>query len=152
MPVSLGMISVVQFSAKRFCTGRTIVVKYKKGVAMVLSSVEEYINQFDGEVKVRLLQMREIITTESPEAIEALSYGLVGYKRNSKPLVYFGGFKTHIGFYATPNGHMAFADDFSKYKQGKGSVQFPLSEPLPVDLIKRVVAYRNEQTNMKGAM
>ena len=114
---------------------------------MAVNSVEDYINQFDGEVKTRLLKLRELVKTESPGAVEALSYGLVGYKRNGKPLVYFGGFKSHVGFYATPNGHEAFAKDFAKYKQGKGSVQFPLSQPLPVGLIKRVVQYRNEQTN-----
>ena len=114
---------------------------------MAVNNVEEYIHQFDGEVKKRLLELRALIKSESPDATESLSYGLVGYKLGGKPLVYFGGFKTHIGFYATPNGHEAFAQDFAKYKQGKGSVQFPLSEPLPIDLIKRVVQYRNPQTN-----
>ena len=113
---------------------------------MAVTDVEGYINQFDGEVKKRLLTLRELVKAESPDSTEAYSYGLVGYKRNGKPLVYFGGFKSHVGFYATPNGHEAFADDFAKYKQGKGSVQLPLTQPLPVDLIKRVVQYRNQQT------
>lgn len=105
-------------------------------------SVDEYIDSFDGDVKARLVQLRQLVTDEAPEAAEAISYGIVGYKLNGKPLVYFAGFKHHIGFYATPNGHEAFAEDFAKYKQGKGSVQFPLDQPLPVDLIKRVVQYR----------
>ncbi len=113
---------------------------------MPASDVDAYINQFDGEVKLRLLELRKLVKAESPDAVEGFSYGLVGYKKNGKPLVYFGGFKSHIGFYATPNGHEAFADDFAKYKQGKGSVQFPLTEPLPIDLIRRVVSYRNQQT------
>lgn len=112
-----------------------------------MNSINEYIDQFDGEIKSRLLELRKLITSTSPDAVEAFSYGLIGYKRNGKPLVYIGGFKHHIGFYATPNGHEAFAKDFARYKQGKGSVQLPLSEPLPIDLIKRVVEYRNEQTN-----
>ena len=107
--------------------------------------VDGYIEQFDGEVKARLLTMRQLIRTEVPEAEESYSYGLVGYKLNKKPLVYFGGFKNHVGFYATPNGHEAFAEEFSKYKQGKGSVQFPLDQPLPVNLIKRVIEYRVQQ-------
>ena len=107
--------------------------------------VDEYINQFDGEVKKRLETMRTLVRKEAPEAKESYSYGLVGYKMNGKPLVYFGGFKHHIGFYATPNGHEAFANDFSKYVQGKGSVQFPLDEPLPLELVKKVVHYRIEQ-------
>lgn len=109
------------------------------------STVDEYINQFDGEVKARLLQVRELVQAEVPEATESISYGLIGYKLNKEPLVYFGGFQNHIGLYAAPNGHEAFAEDFSKYKQGKGSVQFPLTQPLPIDLIQRVVAYRKEQ-------
>lgn len=108
------------------------------------SEVNSYINQFDGEVKKRLEQMRQLIQTEVPQAVESLSYGLVGYKLNGKPLVYFGGYPKHIGFYATPNGHDAFREEFSKYKQGKGSVQFPLDRPLPTDLIKKVVTYRKE--------
>lgn len=113
----------------------------------MVSTVDGYIEQFDGEVKQRLLKIRELIKIEVPEAQEGIMYGLVGYKLNKKPLVYFGGFKNHVGFYATPNGHTAFAKDFASYKQGKGSVQFPNDKPLPLDLIKRVVVYRKEQIN-----
>ncbi len=110
------------------------------------NEVDVYISQFDGEVKARLLQIRDIVRKEVPDAHESMSYGLVGYKLNGKPLVYFGGFKQHVGFYATPNGHEAFAKEFSTYKQGKGSVQFPLDRPLPIELIKRVIAYRKVVT------
>ena len=104
--------------------------------------VAAYIEGFDGEVKARLLQLRELVQAEVPEAEERFSYGLVGYKLRGKPLLYFGGFKHHVGLYATPNGHAAFAKEFAGYKQGKGSVQFPNSQPLPVELIMRVIAYR----------
>lgn len=107
-------------------------------------TVDAYIDQFDGEVEARLVAMRELVCAEVPAATEGFMYGLIGYKLHKKPLVYFGGFKNHIGFYATPNGHEAFAKDFSKYKQGKGSVQFPLDRPLPTDLIQRVVRYRKK--------
>lgn len=107
-------------------------------------AVEEYIDQFDGEVKARLLQLREIVRAEAPNAIEGFGYGLVGYKLNKKPLVYFGGFARHIGFYATPNGHEAFREEFAKYKQGKGSVQLPNDQPLPVELIRKVVQHRKQ--------
>src|SRR5687767_6131214 len=109
---------------------------------MAMSQVDKYIEQFDGIVRDRLVQLRALVRAEAPEAAEAITYGLVGYKLNSRPLVYFGGFKKHIGFYATPNGHDAFKEEFSTYKQGKGSVQFPNDQPLPLDLIKRVIAYR----------
>lgn len=108
-------------------------------------SVDTYLDQFDGELRQRLDTVRAIIKREVPEAKEELSYGIVGYKLNGKPLVYFAGFAHHVGFYATPNGHEAFKEDFAKYKQGKGSVQFPLDQPLPTELIERVVRYRKEQ-------
>lgn len=110
-------------------------------------SVDAYINQFDGEVRTRLFKMRELIKVIVPDAQEGIMYGLVGYKLNKKPLVYFGGFKNHIGFYATPNGHDEFREEFMKYKQGKGSVQFPNDQPLPIGLIKRVVTYRKDELN-----
>lgn len=115
---------------------------------MTANEVDAYIRQFDGVVRERLEQLRVLVRTEAPDAVEAMSYGLVGYKLNGKPLVYYGGFKNHVGFYATPNGHEAFVEEFSKYKQGKGSVQFPNDRPLPLDLIKRVTQYRIKQ--MKG--
>ncbi len=107
--------------------------------------VDTYISRFDGEVRKRLLLMRDLVRTQVPEATEGFMYGLVGYKLHSKPLVYFGGFKHHVGFYATPNGHEAFAEDFAKYKQGKGSVQFPNDQSLPIELIERVIMHRKRQ-------
>jgi len=64
------------------------------------------------------------------------------YKIKGKALVYFAGYKNHIGFYATPSGHAEFEKELSVYKQGKGSVQFPIDAPLPVDLVARIVKYR----------
>lgn len=106
------------------------------------TTVDEYIARFEGETKMRLLRMREIVNAEAPTAVESLSYGLAAYKLNGKPLIYFGGFSAHIGLYATPNAHAAFAEDLALYKQGKGSVQFPLDLPLPEALIRRVIQYR----------
>lgn len=106
--------------------------------------VEDYISQFEGETLVRLNQLRQLTQKLVPDAVESFSYGLIGYKYKGKPLVYYGGFRSHIGFYATPNGHKAFAEEFSKYKQGKGSVQLPLEQPLPLELIEKVVQYRVE--------
>ncbi len=108
-------------------------------------TVDEYLNNFDGEARIRLDTMRSIVKELAPQAEESFSYGLVGYKLNKKPLVYFGGFAHHTGFYATPNGHEAFKEEFSKYKQGKGSVQFPLDQAFPVELVRKVVHFRVEQ-------
>lgn len=111
------------------------------------ADVNEYINSFSGETKTRLEQLRALVTAQVPDAQEGVMYGLVGYKLHGKPLVYFGGFEHHIGFYATPTGHEAFKDDLAKYKQGKGSVQFPLDQPLPLDLVKRMVIFRRDSIN-----
>lgn len=103
------------------------------------SDVEMYISGFAGEKTKRLRTLQKLVHELAPDAVEAFSYGLVGYKRNGKPLVYFGAFPKHIGFYATPNGHEAFKEEFAKYKQGKGSVQLPLDQPLAIELIKKVI-------------
>lgn len=106
--------------------------------------VNEYLSQFKGEALDRLNHLRKLTKKLVPEAVESYSYGLIGFKYKGRPLVYYGAFAHHIGFYATPNGHEAFAKEFSKYKQGKGSVQFPLDQDLPFDLVEEVVKYRVE--------
>lgn len=111
-----------------------------------LSNVDEYINSFPQGIKVILEQIRETIRQKSPDAVESISYGMPTYKLNGKPLVYFAGYKNHIGFYATPTGHSEFAEELATYKQGKGSVQFPLNNPMPLDLISRIVAFRVRET------
>ena len=107
--------------------------------------VDRYINGFGGELTERLGTIRKLVREMAPNASEDISYGLVGYKLNGKPLVYFGGFPKHVGFYATPNGHAAFVKEFAPYKQGKGSVQFPHDKPLPIKLISSVIDYRKTQ-------
>ena len=113
-------------------------------------NVDVYIDSFSGEAKARLELMRSTIRAAAPEAEEMISYGLVGYTYHKKPLVYFGGFARHTGFYATPNGHEAFARDFAPYKQGKGSVQFPHDQPLPTDLVEKVVLWRMESIDKQS--
>jgi uncharacterized protein YdhG (YjbR/CyaY superfamily) len=115
------------------------------------TTVDEYIAGADKETQPLLKQMRKIISAEAKDAEESISYGMPGYKYLGKPLVYFAGYENHIGFYATPTGHDAFKKELSKYKQGKGSVQFPLSEKLPVDLIKRIVQFRVKENEATAA-
>lgn len=109
------------------------------------SNIDEYIQQFPEEIQAILVQIRTTISTAAPEAIESISYGMPVFKFKGKPLVYFAAFKNHIGFYATPTGHTAFADEFSKYKQGKGSVQFPLDKPMPLALIAKITKFRMQE-------
>ena len=109
-----------------------------------MKDVEAYIAQFPDEVQKILEKIRKIILSEVPEAEEKISYAMPGYYLNKKPLVYFAGYKNHIGFYATPTGHEKFEKELSKFKQGKGSVQFPLKQEIPYDLIKEIVKFRKE--------
>lgn len=106
------------------------------------TSIDEYIQDFPVEVQDLLNQVRSTIRQAAPDAEESMSYGMPAYKTYGKPLVYFAGFKNHIGFYATPTGHAEFAKELSKYKQGKGSVQFPIDKPMPLDLIFQIVEFR----------
>ncbi|SFK31974.1 Uncharacterized conserved protein YdhG, YjbR/CyaY-like superfamily, DUF1801 family [Porphyromonadaceae bacterium KH3CP3RA] len=113
-------------------------------------NVDEYIAAFPEEVQNKLAQIRAIVKAAAPEAEESISYGIPAYKLNKRPLVYFAGNKKHIGFYATPTGHAAFTKELSRYKQGKGSVQFPLNEPLPLKLIERIVQFRVTENNQRN--
>jgi uncharacterized protein YdhG (YjbR/CyaY superfamily) len=105
-------------------------------------SVDEYIYGFPEETQELLEQMRATIKSVAPEAEEVISYNIAGYKLNGM-LVWFAGFKNHIGFY--PRGSSAidaFKKELTKYKTSKGAIQFPKDEPLPIALIKKMVKYR----------
>lgn len=108
-------------------------------------SVDKYISSFPQEVQKPLNEVRAIIKKNAPEAEEMIAYRMPAYKLNGKPLVYFAAFKNHIGFYPTPRGIDAFDGELKKYKHAKGSVQFPLNEPMPLELIKKIVKYRAEE-------
>ncbi|MFN4908547.1 MAG: iron chaperone [Bacteroidota bacterium] len=106
--------------------------------------VDTYIAEQTPAVAQLLSELRQIILSSAPEASEGISYGMPAYKLHGKPLAYFAAFARHLGLYATPSSHEAFAAELSGYKQGKGSVQFPLDRPLPVALIRRMIAHRAE--------
>jgi uncharacterized protein YdhG (YjbR/CyaY superfamily) len=105
-------------------------------------NVDEYIKAFPKNVQKILEQVRATIKSKAPEAVESISYGMPAYKTQGRPLVYFAGYEKHVGFYATPTGHAEFAAELAKFKQGKGSVQFPIYKPIPYDLIARIVEFR----------
>jgi uncharacterized protein YdhG (YjbR/CyaY superfamily) len=109
--------------------------------------IDEYIAIQTPEVQTLLEQMRETIKKAAPESEEVISYNMPAFKYHGI-LVYFAAYKKHIGFYATPTGHSEFEKELSVYKQGKGSVQFPLTQPLPLDLISRMVQFKVKE-NLK---
>lgn len=114
----------------------------------VPTTIDEYIAGFPEEIRAKLHQMRATIHAAAPQATEKISYQMPTFYLNGN-LVHFAAFKNHIGFYPTPDGIDTFQDELSKYKGAKGSVQFPIDEPLPLDLVRRIVEYRVEQNRAK---
>ncbi|WP_199856419.1 iron chaperone [Lunatibacter salilacus] len=115
----------------------------------MMTSISDYIAAFPTEVQEVLTQLRTIILETVPDAEEGFAYQMPSFKTHGKPLVYFAAFKNHIGLYATPTGHDAFKERLAGYKQGKGSVQFPLNQPIPYDLIREIVLFRMAENKAK---
>lgn len=111
----------------------------------LFATIDEYIAQFPPEIQDRLQQIRKLVHEIAPHATERISYKMPTFETDGKVLVHFAVFKKHIGFYPIPSGTEQFAEELSQYKGGKGSVQFPLDQPLPLDLIRRMVLFRAEE-------
>ncbi|MCG6144095.1 iron chaperone [Leptospira bandrabouensis] len=107
-------------------------------------SIDEYIENFPKEVQLVLQKIRKTIQKEAPNATETISYAIPTFVQNGN-LLHFAAFSKHIGFYALPSGNQAFQKEISKYKFGKGSIQFPLNEPIPYPLIKKIVKFRVDE-------
>ena len=112
-------------------------------------SIDEYISGFPEDIRKIIEEVRVTIRKAAPGAEEAIRYDIPTFILNGN-LVHFAAFKNHIGFYATPSGNEAFAKELSAYKGGKGSVQFPLDQPMPLDLIRRIVEFRVGENRKKG--
>ena len=104
-------------------------------------NINEYIAGFPKDVQNILEQVRSTIKKAVPEAEETISYAIPTFTLNGN-LIYFAAFKNHIGLYPAPRGNEAFKKELSKYKGGKGTVQFPLDEPIPLNLITKIVKFR----------
>jgi len=107
-------------------------------------SVDAYIQSFPADVQSKLQALRSAIKALAPDALETISYRMPAYQFHG-PLIYFAAFPRHIGLYPAPSGIEAFQSDLAKYKNSKGAVQFPLDQPLPLELISRIVIYRVEE-------
>jgi len=112
--------------------------------------IDEYIARFPADVQVILEQVRTTIRTAAPEAKETISYQMPAFKLHGI-LVYFAGWKTHIGLYPPVSGGKALEKAVARYSGPKGNLQFPLDEPIPYDLIERVVRLRVKQDLAKAA-
>jgi len=106
---------------------------------MDTDSVDDYIAGFPENIQKQLKRIRAVIRAAAPEAREKISYKIAGYELNGRNLVYFAGWKKHISLYPIPAGDEAFEKAISRYVDGRGTLKFPLDEPLPMKLIKKVV-------------
>lgn len=108
-------------------------------------SIDEYIAGLPEETQRALMEMRAIIRDVAPDATETISYAIPTFDLGGQHMVHFAGYAKHVGFYPVPSGMSAFAEELSAYKKGKGSAQFPLGQPLPADLIRRIVQFRVDE-------
>jgi uncharacterized protein YdhG (YjbR/CyaY superfamily) len=115
------------------------------------TTIDAYIAEFPPETRAVLEKMRALIREAAPEATETISYAIPTFDLNGKHLVHFAGYARHVGFYPIPSAMTAFADELAPFKSGKGSAQFPLSEPLPADLIRRIVEFRVAESSTRTA-
>jgi len=112
---------------------------------------ESYILGFPEPVQSLLFELRNCIKKTAPQAEEVISYQMPAYKYQGM-LVYFAGYSNHIGFYPGASGVEHFLPELTQYKTSKGTIQFPLDKPLPLDLIKRIVEFRLQENSNKKAL
>jgi uncharacterized protein YdhG (YjbR/CyaY superfamily) len=108
-------------------------------------TIDEYIQAAPKEAQEKLREMRACIRAAAPGAKEGLKWGMPAFSYR-RILVTFAGFKNHIGFYPTPSAVTAFAKELSKFSTAEGSIQFPLEEPLPLSLVRKITAFRVKES------
>ena len=109
-----------------------------------IETIDDYIASFPKHIQEILEEIRQAIKETAPDAEETISYQMPAFRLKGI-LVYFAAFKNHIGFYPTSSGVAAFKDEISQYAISKGTIKFPLGQPIPINLIKTIVKYRVEE-------
>lgn len=116
-----------------------------------LQTIDQYIVTLPEEAHKAMQEVRQAMQSVNPALEEGISYGIAAFKLDGKFLIYFAGYKKHIGVYPVPNDEPEFEKEFSAYKtSGKGAIQFPLNKPMPVDLIKKIVEFRIKAKERKN--
>lgn len=113
-------------------------------------NIDEYVAAFPRDVQEILKQIRTTIKKAAPDAKETIKYQIPTFVLNGN-LVHFGAFKNHVGFYPTPSGIEEFKHELAEYEGAKGSVQFPIDKPMPLNLIERIVEFRAGEARAKSA-
>jgi uncharacterized protein YdhG (YjbR/CyaY superfamily) len=120
-----------------------------KSTPKVPATIDEYIQSFPKDVQAILAKVRATIHNAAPAAGETIKYRLATFTLHGN-LVHFGAFKNHIGFYPTPSGTAKFRKELASYVFAKGSIQFPLTKPIPYGLITKIVKFRVKEDKAKA--
>jgi uncharacterized protein YdhG (YjbR/CyaY superfamily) len=115
------------------------------------SNIDEYIANFPADIQEKLVKMRATIRKAAPDAEEKISYQMPTFFLKGN-LVHFAALKNHIGFYPTPSAIVAYEKELKRYISTKGAVQFPLNEPLPLDLVTKMVKFRVKENLLKAEL
>lgn len=115
------------------------------------SPIDIYVAGFDGAARATLEQLRDVLREAVPGAEETIAYGIPTLDLHGRHVVHFAGFAKHVGLYPTPSGMTAFDAELARYARGKGSVRFGLDEPLPIELIRRIMAFRLAEVTAAAA-
>jgi uncharacterized protein YdhG (YjbR/CyaY superfamily) len=113
------------------------------------ATINEYIAAFPPEVQEKLQGIRAVIRRAAPDSEEAIRYGIPTFRLAGNNLVHFAAFKDHLSFFPTPSGVAKFREELSSYKMSKGTIQFPLDEPVPYDLVERITQFRTAENQEK---
>lgn len=113
-------------------------------------TVSEYISSFPKETQAILRKIRATIKNAVPGTKETISYGIPAFHLKGHYLIYYAGYKKHVSIYPAPRGDERFKTILSKYKGGRGTVQFPLDEPIPYSLITRISKFRAKMISQKA--
>ena len=119
----------------------TIAGQIMKAKQAAPKNIDDYIATFPKDIQAKLQKIRATIKKAAPKAEEAIKYQMPTFTLNGN-LVHFAAYKNHIGFYPAPSGIEAFKKELAAYESGKGTLRFPLDEPIPFGLITKVVKYR----------
>lgn len=115
------------------------------------ATIDDYIASFPPTVREKLGAIRTVIHKTAPDAGEAIRYGIPTFRLDGSNLVHFAAFKDHLSFFPTASGVGKFREELSSYTMSKGTIRFPLNEPVPYDLVERIVRFRVEETRKKKA-
>ena len=119
----------------------------KKGFA----SIDDYIAALPPESQRVAAALRALVHDTVGGVTERISYDMPTFDLKGQPLIYFGAWKKHIGLYPATGRVVAhFSDEFAAYKLGPGTIQFPLNAPMPMELIRRIVAFRASELKLAG--